>query len=86
MDMTNTKKIILHGMKGERIEMDEPKDLNDKRALKHHNNTVNIESGAWNKKNFSNDPTKVYNDLEIEEDYGDPLYPWLHDIFKKKKK
>ena len=72
-------------MKGERIEMNSPKDLNDYRALKHHNHTVNVESVSWNERNFSNDPTKVYDGMEIKQDHGEPLFPWLHDIFKKKK-
>ncbi len=76
------KKTIFNGMKGERIEV----DISEEDAVKHHNKTINVESGAWNKRNFSNDPTKVYNGMEIKEDYGEPLFPWLHDIFKKKKK
>ena len=76
------KKTIFNGMKGERIEV----DISEEDAVKHHNKTINVESGAWNKRNFSNDPTKVYNGIEIKEDYGEPLFPWLHDIFKKKKK
>ena len=76
------KKTIFNGMKGERIEV----DISEEDAVKHHNKTINVESGAWNKRKFSNDPKKVYNDMEIKEDYGEPLFPWLHDIFKKKKK
>ena len=76
------KKTIFNGMKGERIEV----DISEEDAVNHHNKTIKVESRAWNKRNFSNDPTKVYNDMEIKEDYGEPLFPWLHDIFKKKKK
>ena len=83
-DMTNTnkKKVVFHGMKGEQIKV----DLSEHDAVKHHNKTVNVESGAWNKRNFSNDPTKVYDGFEIKQDEGEPLFPWLHDIFKKRKK
>ena len=76
------KKTIFNGMKGERIEV----DISEEDAVKHHNKTINVESGAWNKRNFSNDPTKVYNGMEIKQDHGEPLFPWLHDIFKKRKK
>ena len=76
------KKTIFNGMKGEQIEV----DISEEDAVKHHNKTINVESGAWNKRNFSNDPTKVYNGMEIKQDHGEPLFPWLHDIFKKKRK
>ena len=94
-DMTNTnkKKVVFHGMKGEQIEVDLKKHFQKRMwkysehdAVKHHNKTVNVESGAWNKRNFSNDPTKVYDGFEIKQDHGEPLFPWLHDIFKKRKK
>jgi hypothetical protein len=80
--MANKKKAIFRGMKGERIEV----DLSEHDAVKHHNKTVNVESGAWNQRNFSNHPTKVYDGCEVEEHYGEPTFPWLHDIFKKRKK
>ena len=80
--MASKKKAIFRGMKGERIEV----DLSEHDAVKHHNKTVNVESGAWNQRNFSNHPTKVYDGCEVEEHHGEPTFPWLHDIFKKRKK
>jgi len=80
--MKDKKKTVFKGMKGERIEV----DLSEHDAVKHHNKTVNVESGAWNQRNFSNHPTKVYDGCEVEEHYGEPTFPWLHDIFKKRKK
>ena len=53
------KKTIFNGMKGERIEV----DISEEDAVKHHNKTIKVESGAWNKRNVYNDPTKVYNDM-----------------------
>ena len=64
---------------------EDKKDQNDKKALKHHNNTINITSGAWNKRNFSNDPTKVYDGFDIKYDNGEPLFKWFHDIKRKKR-
>ncbi len=78
------KKVIFKGAKGERIEV----ILNEDDATKHHNKTINVSSGAWNKRNFSNDPTKVYDGLEIKQDIGEPLFSswdWLTDLFKRKK-
>ena len=57
MTKIKKKKVIFKGAKGERIEV----DLTEHDAVKHHNRTVNVKSGAWNEKNFSNDPNKVYN-------------------------
>ena len=54
--------------------------------VKHHNKTINVTSGAWNERNFSNEPNKCYNGFEVKEDYGEPTFPWLHDIFKRRKK
>lgn len=59
-------------------------NINDKN-VKHHNKTINVTSGAWNKKNFSNDPNKCYNGFEIKEDIGEPLFSswgWLDGLFK----
>ena len=76
------KKVVFKGMKGERIEV----DLSGHDAVKNHNKTVNVESGAWNQRNFSNEPNKAYDGFEVKQDHGEPLFPWLHDIFKKKKR
>ena len=64
-------------------------DLNDKKALKHHNDTINVTSGAWNKKNFSNDPTEVYDGITIVEDFGEPIFSswgWLETLLMCLKK
>ena len=53
--------------------------------VKHHNKTINVTSGAWNKRNFSNDPNKAYDGFEIKQDHGEPTFKWLHDIKKKRK-
>ena len=58
----------------------------DDENVKHHNKTINVESGAWNQRNFSNHPNKVYNKCEVKEHHGEPTFPWLHDIFKKRKR
>ena len=84
MTKIKKKKVIFKGAKGERIEV----DLTEHDAVKHHNRTVNVKSGAWNEKNFSNDPNKVYNGIEIKQDIGEPLFSswdWLTDLFKWKK-
>ena len=58
-DMTNTnkKKVVFHGMKGEQIQV----NMSEQDSVKHHNHTINIESGAWNKRNFSNFISKYLN-------------------------
>jgi len=54
--------------------------------VKHHNKTINVSSGAWNEKNFSNEPNKAYHGFEVKQDYGEPTFKWFHDIKKKRKK
>ncbi len=84
MTKIKKKRVIFRGAKGERIEV----DLTEHDAVKHHNKTVNVKSGAWNEKNFSNDPSKCYNGFEIKQDIGEPLFSswnWLTDLFKWKK-
>tara|TARA_A100001011_G_C14248983_1_gene816975 strand:- start:572 stop:850 length:279 start_codon:yes stop_codon:yes gene_type:complete len=67
----------------EPIPEEEPKDLNDRKALKHHNMTVNVKSGAWIEKNFADPPTVPYDDDGYDPpDDGESLTPWLQDYKK----
>ena len=63
---------------------DTKKDLNDRKALEHHNKTINVTSGAWNERNFSNEPNKPYDGFDVKQDQGEPIWKWFHDIKRKK--
>ena len=50
--------------------------------VKHHNNTVNVKSGAWIEKNFSQPLTPPYDDGYEAPVDGESLTPWLQDYDK----